>query len=161
MPHIESNNPREDLAMQVPGFSPHLISGRSSSQGRGPLLLFVIDFSDFMCMSCLDSFITFCQSFPPHYLEDKAWGILVLASKDEMPYTKNTAQIAERKLRGFITANSIEFPIIIDHNQVFQSFAVEGTALVVLDAERGRILRYSFPIKRADSQKIREIFLKN
>ncbi len=147
--------------MQMAGFSSYLTSGLSSGQERSPLLLFVIDFSDFMCMSCLDSFLALCESFPPHVLKEKAWGVLVLASKDETLDKKNTAQIAEKKLRGFITANSIKFPIIIDHNQVFHSFAAEGTALLIIDAERKKIVKYNFPIKRADSKKIREIFLKN
>jgi len=147
--------------MQMAGFSSYLTSGLSSGQERSPLLLFVIDFSDFMCMSCLDSFLELCEFFPPQYIEENAWGILVLTSKDETPDKKNTAQIAEKKLRGFITANSIKFPIIIDHNQVFHSFTAEGTVLVIIDAERKKIVRYNFPIKRADFKKIREIFLKN
>ncbi len=125
------------------------------------MLLFIIDFNDFMCMSCLDSFLTFCQSFPSGYFAGRAWGILVLASKDETLDKKNTAQIAEKKLRGFITANRIEFPITIDHNQVFHSFVPKGTALVIIDTERDKIMRYNFPINSVDSQNIREMILKN
>ena len=63
--------------------------------------------------------------------------------------------------QGFISANGIEFPIIIDHNQVFNSFAAEGTALVIINTEEEKIVKYNFPLNRADFQKIREIILMN
>jgi hypothetical protein len=111
-------------------------------------------------MSCLDSFLSFCQSIPLRYLEENTWGILVLAREDGTHDVKKVTFIAEKKLRGFISANSIPFPIIIDHNRVFHALASEGTALIVIDAAGRNVVKYSFPLGRADLNNIHQFFLK-
>jgi len=114
-----------------------------------------------MCLSCLDSFLSFCHSVPLHNLKDRVWGILVLANRDQVPDKTKLVEIAEKKLRGFIRANSIKFPIIIDYDQVFDTLAVQGTAIVIMDTGRQIIEKFTFPIKRGDAQKIREFLGKN
>jgi hypothetical protein len=156
-----SDIPGEFFSIDTPELSSELASGTSRRQQNRILLVFIIDFKDFMCMSCLDSFLSFCRSIPDRCLEENAWGICVPDCKDKKSDTKKTAQIAEKKIRGFISANSIPFPIIIDHDRVFHSFAANGTALFVIDATGKTIMKCNFPIKMSDAQNIREILLKN
>lgn len=158
---IATDTQREYQTIRTPNHSSRLISEIQSGETSKVLLLFIIDFNDFMCMSCLDSFLSFCRSIPSRSLEKNAWGVCVLADIDKKPEKKDSGRIAEKKLRGFIAANSIPFPVIIDHSRVFQSFAADGTAIVIIDVERKRIARYNFPIGNADARKIGELFRNN
>lgn len=158
---IDSEIPKEFFTPDTPSLSIQLTSRINSSLENEFLLLFIINFDDFMCMSCLDSFLSFCQVIPPRLLENKAWGILVQGNEDATHTVEKTAQIAEKKLRGFIAANNIKFPIVIDYNQVFHPLTVEGTALVIIHSERKKILRFNFPIKSSDAEKILGILLRN
>ncbi len=123
------------------------------------LLLFIIDFDDFMCMNCLESFLSFCHSIPPHILDEKAWGILVLEQDINEKQAKRTLKIAQKKLRGFINANRIPFPILIDTHNLFHSLAKEGTAILVFDTQMRAISRCLFPLKKEESERIMTLLL--
>lgn len=124
-------------------------------------LLIVIDFDDFMCMTCLDSFLNFCRSFPEAALEKHAWGILILKDGIDENGSLDNVEIAEKKLRGFINANHIKFPFLIDENRLFSSFKSGGSSVVVFDTENRRISHYSFPIDRKEVLNIKKIFQRN
>ena len=119
------------------------------------------DFDDFMCMSCLESFLSFCKSFPVHLLEEKAFGILVPGWKGNDFDLEVNVQIAQKKLRGFVKANNVKFPIYLDQNKIFCPSVTRGTSVILFDEKARTIRVYSFPIKRADVQEIHEILIKN
>lgn len=121
------------------------------------LLLFIFDFNDFMCMSCLESFLAFCHHLPPHTLEGNAWGILTIESAIKKSGLKNAVQIARKKLRGFKAANSIKFPIFIDHYQIFKQFEKKGTAVLLFDETNNMFKEYIFPLNKNQISEIQEI----
>jgi len=106
-------------------------------------LLVIIDFNDFMCFSCLDSFIEFCHSLPLHSKDGKVCGVLVFDDADE---TDISFKIVEKKLRGFISANSIKFPVLIDYLHIFNPLAEEGTAIILFNHQENCIKKYLFPL---------------
>jgi hypothetical protein len=121
------------------------------------LLLIIFDFNDFMCMNCLESFLSFCQSLPPHILEENTWGILTVESAIKKSGLKSSIQIATTKLRGFVAANHIKFPIFIDHYQIFQQFEKKGTAVLLFNGTNNILKEYIFPISHEQIGEIQKI----
>jgi len=125
------------------------------------LLLIVIDFDDFMCMTCLDSFIRFCRAFPQAYLDGCAWGILILKEETEGSGTGRNAVIAEKKMRGFAKANHLTFPFLIDETGSFNSFVSKGSSVFLFDEESRRISRYGFPLDGKDMLQVQRSLFGN
>lgn len=121
------------------------------NQGEGltsnKWLLFIIDFDSFMCLSCLDSFLEFYHQLPSSLEEGRIWGILVFGKPERRAEQDHSFRIVEKKLRGFIQANQIKFPILIDRFKVFKNMGEEGTAVVIFDSENKTIKKYIFPLK--------------
>ena len=132
------------------------LKNRGYRQSHNTLLLLIIDFESFMCPSCLDSFLEFYHALKPPFPpldEGILWGVLVFDEPEEnegVPAIK----ITEKKLRGFIMANDIKFPIMIDRFHIFKGLAKEGTAVIFFDRERKIIKKYVFPLR---SKQIKEI----
>ena len=118
------------------------------------LLLFIIDFNDFMCLSCLDSFLDFYYCLPSDFQKHLSWGILVFNISEKEGNNNISARIAEKKLRGFVTANNIKFPILIDKFHVFNGLAEEGTVVMVFDWSRKMVKRYVFPLNKGQIEEI-------
>ena len=121
------------------------------------LLLFVFDFNDFMCITCLESFLSFCNSLPPNILEENAWGILTIGSAIRKSGLRESIRIARAKLRGFVTANRIKFPIFIDEHQVFQQFEKKGSSVLLFDGANNILKEYIFPISKDKIGEIQHI----
>ena len=118
------------------------------------LLLFIIDFNDFMCLSCLDSFLDFYYCLPSDFQKNMSWGILVFNISEKEGNNNISARIAEKKLRGFVAANNIKFPILIDKFHVFNGLAEEGTVVMVFDWSRKMVKRYVFPLNKGQIEEI-------
>lgn len=111
-------------------------------------LLFFIDFRDFACLNCLDSFLGFYRQLPPRFQKEDAMGVLILdPGKDD----EISIQIARVKLRGFVLSNNIAFPMQVDRSHVFREFAREGTSVVLLDFDREIIRKFPFPLRQKDA----------
>jgi hypothetical protein len=121
------------------------------------LLLIIFDFNDFMCMNCLESFLTFCHLLPPHIMEENAWGILMIESAIKKSGMKDAVKIATTKLRGFVMANRIKFPIFIDEYQIFQQFEKKGTAVLLFDGTNNFLKEYIFPLSKDQIEEIQKI----
>lgn len=63
-------------------------------------------------------------------------------------------KIIEKKLRGFIQANEIKFPVLIDRFKIFKDLGEEGTAVIIFDGERKTIKKYVFPLRHGQKQEI-------
>ena len=120
------------------------------------LLLFIIDFKSFMCPSCLDSFLEFYHTLGCSFEDKMIWGILVFDKPAKMQEEDLSTKIIEKKLRGFITANDIKFPIIIDRFHIFKSMGQEGTAVIVFDRQKKAVRKYVFPLRQIKIQEIIE-----
>jgi len=114
-------------------------------------LLFFIDFRDFSCMTCLDSFLDFYRRLPPRFQTEDSMGILVL---DPEKRDKTSSEIARVKLRGFVLSNHIAFPVQVDQFHVFRGIAQEGTSVVLFDYDREIIKRFLFPLRQQDLDEI-------
>ncbi len=116
-------------------------------------LLFFIDFRDFACLNCLDSFLDFCHRLPLQFQKENAMGLLILEPGGE---DETSIQIARVKLRGFVLSNHIGFPIQVDRFHVFSAFARDGTSVVLLDYDREIIRRFLFPLRQKDLEELLE-----
>lgn len=108
-------------------------------------LLFFIDFRDFACLNCLDSFLGLYRQLPPRFQSEDAIGVLVLNSGGD---EEKSFQIARVKLRGFVLSNRIEFPVQVDRFHVFREFVRDGTSVVLLDYDREIIRKFLFPLRQ-------------
>ena len=118
------------------------------------LLLFILDFQDFSCMTCLDSFLGLYQQLPFRFKTSKTWGILVM-KKSEKEENKQL-WIAEKKLRGFIRANQITFPFLVDRHRIFSELANKESGVLLFDENQNVVFRYDFPLT---GEQFEEIFV--
>lgn len=118
------------------------------------MLLFVLDFRDFSCMTCLDSFLWLYQKLPFRFRTSGSWGIMVMEGPDKEEEVR--LGIAEKKLRGFLQANHITFPVLLDRTRVLGGLAEKGSAVILFDRKTGRVTKYSFPLT---GEQIEEIFI--
>ena len=135
-----------------------LAAGKDSLQENvfdNKLLLFVLDFQDFSCMTCLDSFLMLYRQLPFRFKTSHAWGILVVkqSEKEEM----KQFWIAEKQLRGFVRANDITSPILVDKERVFGKWAETGSCVLLFDKVGKMVHRYEFPLTGDQFEEIFEI----
>ena len=119
-----------------------------------PLLLVIIDFNSFLCLSCLDSFLDFYDQLSGIVDERMLWGILVFDASLEQQHGSSYIKIVEKKLKGFVKANHIQFPMVIDRFHLFESLGKEGSAVFVFDPGARAVKRYVFPLRRNHIQEI-------
>lgn len=114
-------------------------------------LVFVIDFDDFMCFSCLESFVNFCHSLPEQFRKDHCMGVLTVPSvrKDRAVLTK----IMQKKLRGFREANLIDFPVAVDAPLFFSGREKQESCILVIEGGEQTLEIFPFPLsgKTADT----------
>jgi len=121
---------------------------------RKKLVLFIIDFDSFFCLPCTDTFLNFCQNLPPFIQEEALWGVLVYEDPKKIENNKIHTRIVEKKLRGFIQANDIKFPIILDHFHIFDGLTKGGTGIIVFDQMKKIVRRYPFPLNQMQRDEI-------
>lgn len=121
-------------------------------EDKGQSLLFVLDFDDFSCLTCLESFLGFYQKLPFRFKTSKAWGILVVKKSKRERARK--IRIAEKKLEGFVRANHVTFPILLDKSQVFGELAGKGSCVILFDENKKAVFRYDFPLSNEQSEEI-------
>ncbi len=123
----------------------------SENSPREINLVFIIDFDDFMCFSCLESFVNFCHSLPEQFRKDHCMGILTIPSgrKDRAVLTK----IMQKKLRGFSEANLIDFPVVVDAPLFFSGLEKQESCILVIEGGEQTLEIYLFPLsgKTADA----------
>jgi len=117
-------------------------------------LIYIINFDDFMCMSCLNSFLEFYYVLPPPFQNERAVGILVGCSQEQEKSGSRSQKIIKKKLNGFIQANQIGFPIFIDSSESFTYLSNNNTAVVVLSEGLDRSRTYIFPLSSQDQEEI-------
>jgi len=122
------------------------------------LLLFILDFQDFSCMTCLDSFLGLYRQLPLRIKTSNAWGILVINAPEKEENKR--VWIAEKKLRGFIQANQIVSPILVDRLDFLGGLAEEGSGVLLFDGSRNSVHRFNFPLAGYQFEEIFEILNK-
>ena len=116
------------------------------------LLLFILDFQDFSCMTCLDSFLELYRRLPMRFRTSNAWGILIV--KNSEGQENRIFGIAEKKLKGFVQANHILFPIVVDRSRIFGELEEQGSGVFLLDGMGKNARRYNFPLSGEEFEEI-------
>lgn len=132
-----------------------MLIGSKEEFKKQSFLIYIIDFNDFMCMSCLNSFLEFYHILPPPFQSDRSIGILVDDHHYHQKNRSTSLKIIKKKLSGFIKANRIGFPIYIDSSESFKSLTAKGTKVIVFSGSLDSSKTYTFPLS---SQKREEIF---
>lgn len=135
--HLKGSNPSSQKELPGHGFSVKLV--------------FFIDFRDFACLTCLDSFLDFYRRIPSRFQAEDSMGILILNPERR---DKTSSDIARVKLRGFVESNNITFPVQVDRFHVFGEFAKDGTSVVLFDYDREIIKKFLFPLRQQDLKEI-------
>ena len=120
------------------------------------LLLFILDFRDFSCMVCLESFLELHRRLPLRVKTEDTWGVLVVPRGREKDGT--AVGIAGKKLEGFVRAHRILFPILVDSSRILGEMAEKGSGLVLFDEGKRTVSRFDFPLKSEQFREILEIF---
>lgn len=157
--HFRGIGPAEEnVTAGVLGEEAHLISSLTTIEleRQGRMLLFILDFQDFSCLVCLESFLELYRRLPLRVKIRDAWGILLIPPGQEKD--EAAVGIAEKKLRGFVRAHQILFPVLVDRYQVFAEIAERGSGVVLFDEARQRVSRFDFPLESGQFQEILEIF---
>lgn len=131
------------------------LTGSQEEFKKQSFLIYIIDFNDFMCMSCLNSFLEFYHILPPPFQSDRSVGILVDDHQYHQKNRSTSQKIMKKKLSGFIKANRIGFPIYIDSSESFKSLTAKGTKVIVFSGGLDSSKTYTFPLS---SQEREEIF---
>jgi hypothetical protein len=150
----EANVQAGALTVEERPFSP-LKTVESEEPGR--MLLFILDFRDFSCMLCLESFLELYQRLPLRVKLRNVWGVMIVPAGQEKD--ESVIRIAEKKLQGFIRAHRILFPVLVDRHQVFGGMAERGSGIVLFDEAKLILSRFDFPLESRQFQEILEIFV--
>ena len=120
---------------------------RHEDTNQGIFLLLIIDFNDFMCPTCLDSLLDFCRGLPVSFRKRCIQGVVIADEYRKKESGDSFEKIMEKKIKGFAKANHIEFPILLDRNQIFGPLIKkEGTSVFIFNAETHAITRHVFPL---------------
>jgi hypothetical protein len=80
--------------------------------------------------------------------EESVLGLLISDEEENELSSERDMQIIEKQLTGFISGNSIKFPIIVDRDGVFNDLNSDssGTALILFDIQKKTVKKYKFPL---------------
>ena len=88
---------------------------------------------------------------------ENAWGILSIESAISEARAIDPVSIAKTKLRGFVKANRIKFPIFIDECHVFRQSERKGSSVVLFDGANNILKEYMFPLNKDQTAEILRI----
>lgn len=116
--------------------------------------LVIIDFGFLSCPLCVQSFTEFNDAVNRNGLEQSTLGVLIFNGEEKGVDLDRYTKIVKKRLRGFVTANDIKFPFILDRDGVFKDLSLGEPILILFDSQNERIKKYKFPISRFQINKI-------
>lgn len=119
---------------------------RHEDTNQGIFLLLIMDFNDFMCPTCLDSLLDFCRQLPVSFRKRCIQGVVVTDKYRKKESGDSFEKIMEKKIKGFVKANHVEFPILLDRNQIFGPLIKKGTSVFIFNTETHAITQHVFPL---------------
>ncbi len=112
--------------------------------------LLIMDFSSLSCPLCLQSFMEFVNVIHANKLEDSVLGVMIMDAKKEESDEERHRKIAEKRLKGFISGNNIQFPFLLDEERVFRPLNQDASAtLIVLNTQKKTVEKYEFPLNKS------------
>jgi hypothetical protein len=121
---------------------------------EGRLMLLVFDFESLSCPLCLDSFKNFCEALQSKGQENSTIGILTYKNPEGEKALDNYTKIIQKKLRGFIIGNNIEFPILLDKFHIFEGMNLKEAAIFLFDLSKGMLKKYTLPLTKKQLEEI-------
>jgi len=115
-------------------------------------LIFFIEMQDFLCLTCLDSFLDLCRKLPPEILQERT---LVILSDDSISeeISEQRKNITLKKLQALLSSNGFSLCVCMDDSGLFQE--IRGKADVIIFEPRSRgIKSFCFPLNRLEVRKI-------
>jgi hypothetical protein len=118
------------------------------------LILFVIHMNSLMCFPCINPFLDFYDRIPSSLRESRVWVVVVYEALKKKDGNNRHQKIIQKQFRGFLQANNIECPIVLDSFHNFKELSRGGTALLVFDKKKKSVKKYVFPLKKKQMQEI-------
>ena len=131
----------------------------SAISGRRTLCWILIDFETFFCSPCLAPLLEFCQALPGHVQAERVRGILVYNRRSDGNEDSRYARIVQTKMQGFIKANNIRFPIVLDEYHLFNGLLQSNTQALLFDDQRQVVRKISFPFQPGEKNDILKLLL--
>lgn len=128
---------------------------------RKTLCWILIDFDTFFCSPCLAPLLEFCQALPGPIQEERLRGILVYSRRSDGSEDSRHARIVQTKMQGFIKANDIRFPIVLDEHHLFNGLLKSNTQAFLFDDQRQVVRKFSFPFQPGEKSDILKLLLSN
>jgi hypothetical protein len=118
------------------------------------MMFLLIGDESFLCPSCLNHFLKFCEELKLYCQYDPSlcvFGVVDLNSANE---ERNDPKILMKQLKGFIKANDITFPVMIDSLNVFYQLKKKNFHLLFLDFSKNIEKMWPFPKSSTEQQEI-------
>ena len=117
--------------------------------------ILIVNLSVLNCPFCVQSLTEFIGTINAFKLESAVLGVLVFSQRENGLRPETQVKIAEKRLRGFILGNEIQFPFFLDRRGVFDSMNPDGTAaLILFDRNESVVKRYTFPLTSAQIKEV-------
>jgi len=126
----------------------------SDAVASDKLMLFVIHMNSLMCFPCINPFLDFYNRIPSPLRENRVWVVVVYEDLKKKEGNNRHQKIIQKQFRGFLQANNIECPIVLDSHHNFKELSRGGTALLVFDKKKKSVKKYVFPLKKKQMQEI-------
>lgn len=127
--------------------------GSENIQGKSAcLVLFFIDIKDFMCLTCLDSFLALCRMLPPEILQEKTY-VVLMDDGDPGEFSEKRIKITLKKIQALFENNGLSLSLCLDNGGLFQE--IRGKAdLVVFESGSRDIKSFCFPLSWLEIRKV-------
>ncbi|MFB0564444.1 MAG: hypothetical protein ACETWK_02045 [Candidatus Aminicenantaceae bacterium] len=135
------------------GLSPERIPPHDLCSTR-KLIVIIFDFKSLFCPLCLEALVDFCNTLHSYGQDIFTLGVAVRDS-DSNDSNDKSIKIAEKQIKGFVFANKIKFPILLDKYRVFAGLNPDGTTVILFDRARKMLKKYTLPLT---SEQVNEIF---
>jgi hypothetical protein len=112
-------------------------------------VFFLVDFSDFGCVLCLDDFLAMADSVDRLTRQGKIRTRLISRSHSE-----KSPELHRRTLKGWMEGNRYGFDAQVDDDSLFERTLCTRTTLVVLDEKKNVMFSGTFPLGPARREEV-------
>jgi hypothetical protein len=124
-------------------------SGPSEEMITTPIIFFLVDFSDFGCVLCLDDFLAMADSVDRLTQEGKIRTQLISRRHPE-----RSPEAQQRMLKGWMEGNRYGFDARVDEDSLFERTQCKRTTMVVLDDREDVLFSGTFPLGPARREEV-------
>jgi hypothetical protein len=110
------------------------------------LLIILVNPVDFMCQNCSASFFSLCDSLRERGLDTRVVGIFTMPRPSDDGSVFTDVNILKKQIRGFVKANRIQFPVLLDDLQVFTRSPAKSSCVILLNTLYGIVQEWQLPV---------------